>query len=103
MLTFLAADTQGRGFMDFFVLMVPIFVIMYLLLIRPQRKQEKARQAMIAAVTKNDRIMTNGGIHGVVTNVKDDEVTIRVDDARDVKIRVSRNFIAAVLNRKEEE
>jgi preprotein translocase subunit YajC len=84
-------------------LMVIIFGLMWFMFIRPQRKQEAARRAMIAGVRKNDRIVTTGGILGVVTNVKeqDEEVTIRIDDARDVKVRVLRNNIAAVLNRKD--
>jgi preprotein translocase subunit YajC len=85
-------------------LMVIIFGLMWFMFIRPQRKQEASRRAMIAGVRKNDRIVTTGGILGVVTNVKeqDEEVTIKIDEARDVKVRVLRNNIAAVLNRKDE-
>jgi preprotein translocase subunit YajC len=103
MLSLLAADAQGggRGPWDFFILMGVIFFVMWLLIIRPQKKQEKQRREMIASVRKNDHILTNGGLLGVVTNVKDDEVTIRIDDSRDVKARVSKNFISQVLSRKE--
>lgn len=100
MLSLLAQEAQSP--LSFVFLMVPIFLLMYLLIIRPQKKQEQKRREMIAAVKKNDRIMTNGGLLGVVTNVKDDEVTLRIDDSRDVKVRVSKNFIASVVNRKED-
>lgn len=100
MLSLLAQE--GQSPLSFVFLMVPIFLLMYLLIIRPQKKQEQKRREMIAAVKKNDRIMTNGGLFGVVTNVKDDEVTLRIDDSRDVKVRVSKNFIASVVSRKED-
>lgn len=103
MLSLLAQEGQaGGGMMQFLILMVPIFLLMYLLIIRPQKKQEQKRKEMIAAVKKNDRIMTNGGLFGIVTNVKDDEVSLRIDDSRDVKVRVSKNFIASVVTRKED-
>jgi preprotein translocase subunit YajC len=79
-----------------------MFLIMYLLVFRPQRKREKERKAMIAAVKKNDRVLTSGGIIGVVTNAKDHDVTIRIDDDKNVRIRVSRNYITAVLDRGED-
>lgn len=97
MITVLAQDGQtGGGLTQMLIMMLPIFLLMYFLLIRPQRKQEARRREMIAALKKNDHVMTNGGILGVVVNVKDDEITLRVDDSRDVKIRVHRNFIASV-------
>ena len=86
-------------------LMVIIFALMWFMFIRPQRKQEQTRKSMIASITKNDRILMTGGLFGTVMNVKDgeDEVTIRIDDNRDVKVRVSRNMIAAVVNKKDVE
>ena len=85
------------------MLLLPMVLIFYLLILRPQRKQEANRKAMIAAIKKNDRVLTTGGLIGVVTNVKEDEITIRVDDSRDVKVRVAPNFVTAVMNRKEGE
>ena len=79
-----------------------MFLIMYLLVFRPQRKREKERKAMIAAVGKNDRILTTGGIIGTVTNAKDADVTIRIDDDKGVKIRIHRNYIASVLGKDEQ-
>jgi preprotein translocase subunit YajC len=86
-------------------LMVIIFALMWFMFIRPQRKQEQTRRAMIASIKKNDRILMNGGLYGIVTNVKDaeDEITIRIDDKGDVKVRVSRNMIATVVNKKDDE
>ena len=82
-------------------LMVIIFALMWFMFIRPQRKQEQNRKAMIASIAKNDRILMNGGLFGTVMNAKDgeDEITIRIDENKDVKVRVSRNMIAAVIRK----
>jgi preprotein translocase subunit YajC len=105
MFPFLAAEggDQGGGPLSFLVLLLPMILIFYLLILRPQKKQESNRKAMIAALKKNDRVLTNGGLLGVVTNVRDDEITLRVDEARDVKVRISPNFIASVVNKEDGE
>ena len=66
------------------LLMVVIFALMWFMFIRPQRKQEQNRKAMIASITKNDRVLMTGGMFGTVMNAKDgeDEITIRIDDNR---------------------
>jgi len=69
-----------------------IFGIFYFLLIRPQKKQEKDRLNMINSVDKNDEVVTSGGIHGTVVNVKDKSVVLRVDE--NVKIEVEKSCIA---------
>lgn len=68
----------GKGGMGGFMLpMLALFVIWYFLLIRPQQKKEKNRKAMINALKKGDKIVTIGGISGVVDKIKDDIVTIK--------------------------
>jgi preprotein translocase subunit YajC len=71
----------------------------YLLLIRPQQKQEKVRRAMMDALKKNDRVLTSAGIYGTVVSVDTDtdRVVVRVDDDRGVKLVFSRASIARVL------
>ncbi|MBN2021402.1 MAG: preprotein translocase subunit YajC [Pirellulales bacterium] len=80
-------------------MVVPIGVLFYFFMIRPQRREQATRQAMLAAVKKNDRVITAGGIYGVVTNVhhEADEVTIKVDEATNTKLRVTLGSIARVL------
>ncbi len=92
---------QGQDSTSLFFMLGAMFLIMYLLVFRPQRKREKERKAMIAAVKKNDRILTSGGIIGTVTNAKDEDVTIRIDDDKNVRIRVNRNYITSVLAKDE--
>ena len=78
---------------------VAIFALFYFLMIRPQRRQQAQHQALLADLKKNDRVVTSGGIFGVVTNVQreSNEVTIKVDEATNTKIRVTLSSIATVL------
>ena len=100
-----ATEEKVPFFANPLFLMVIIFALMWFMFIRPQRKQEQARRGMIASLKKNDRILMNGGLYGVVTNVKDneDEITIRIDEKSDVKVRVSRNMVATVVSKKDED
>ncbi len=66
-----------------------IFVIFYFLLIRPQKKQQKAQAAMIEGLEKNDDVVTSGGIHGTIVNLQGDVITLRVDDNTRIKIQKS--------------
>ncbi len=72
-----------------------IFVIFYLLMIRPQQQRVKQHQAAIAAVKKGDDVITGGGIRGRVTKVMDDEAEVEI--AQGVKIRVVKSTISQVL------
>jgi preprotein translocase subunit YajC len=70
------------------------FAAMWFLLIAPQRKKQKAHLAMIKALTTGDEVLTSGGIYGVVTNVKDDRVVLRI--AEGTKIELARSFVQSV-------
>jgi preprotein translocase subunit YajC len=72
-----------------------IFVIFYLLMIRPQQRRVKEHQAAINAVKKGDDVITGGGIRGRVTKVSDDEAEVEI--AQGVKIRVVKSTISQVL------
>jgi len=72
-----------------------IFVIFYFLLIRPQKKAQDVHKKMVAGLKKNDDVITSGGIHGTIVNVKDATVMMRVDD--NVKIEVQKNSISHVM------
>src|SRR4029079_14092989 len=73
-----------------------IFVVFYLLMIRPQQRRVKEHQASLAAVKKGDDVITGGGIRGRVTKVGDDEVEVEI--AQGVKVRVVKSTISAVVN-----
>lgn len=74
-----------------------MIVIFYFLLIRPQQKQRREAQAMMSAVKTNDRIVTSGGIHAVVTGVKDRTLTVRI--AEGVKIEIEKSSVASVVRK----
>jgi preprotein translocase subunit YajC len=73
-----------------------IFVIFYVLMIRPQQQRAKQHQAEIAAVRKGDEVITGGGIRGRVTRVTDDEAEVEI--AQNVRIRIVKSTITAVLS-----
>ena len=87
------------GFQDFIPLIL-IFAIMYFLLIRPQQKKVKEHQNMVAALRRGDQVVTQGGLIGKVTKVKE-ENEIGVEVATGVKVRVVQNTIAQVLSKTE--
>lgn len=91
------AQTAGGGADVFFNILplVLIFVIMYFLIIRPQRQQAKQREQSLAAIRRNDTIVTGGGVVGKVTKVVDDS-EVEVEISKDVKVRVARAYIAEV-------
>ncbi|MFH1459172.1 MAG: preprotein translocase subunit YajC [Candidatus Omnitrophota bacterium] len=86
-------QTQS-GFLVLFPMYVIIFLVFYFFLIRPQQKQQKEKLDMIAKVKKNDEVITVGGIHGTIVNVKEKTVVMKVDD--NVKIEFDKNSISLV-------
>lgn len=77
-----------------FAPIILIFVIFYFFLIRPQNKKQKETEKMINALKKGDKVITIGGIHGVVSSVKDKTIVLKVDD--NAKIEFNRTAIASV-------
>jgi preprotein translocase subunit YajC len=75
-----------------FILIIAIF---YFFIIRPQNKKQKETQKMIDALKKGDKVVTIGGIHGLVSQAKEKTVIIKVDEG--VKIEFNRSAIAAVI------
>lgn len=98
------AQTAGAagagGAFQAFLPLILIFVVFYFLLIRPQQKKMKQHREMLDAVRRGDKVITGGGIMGTVTKVDNDtELTIEI--AKDVKVKVQRGTISAVVNRTE--
>jgi preprotein translocase subunit YajC len=71
-----------------------VFVIFYFLLIRPQQKRQKAHEKLVASVKTGDKVVTSSGIHGIVANVKEKTVLLKVAD--NVKIEFDRGSVASV-------
>ncbi len=80
-----------------FVPLILLFVIFYFLLIRPQQKNQKKRQEMLGSLKKGDRVVTIGGIHGVIKEIDDTVISLRVADNLNLK------FARAAVDRVAEE
>jgi len=83
-----------------------IFLIFYFLVIRPQQRQQKERDESIRSLVRGDRVVTAGGIHGVVTEVADESVTVeiaRVKGGARVEVEVARTGIGSVRRSTESE
>lgn len=95
-----AAGGGAGGAVASFVPLILIFLIMYFLLIRPQQKKLKEHKAMVDGLRRGDQVVTQGGLIGKVSRVKDDgELEVEIADG--VRVRVVRQTIAQVLNKTE--
>src|SRR5216110_2783289 len=88
-------QAPGGGIGSFFVPLIFIFVIMYFVMIRPQKKRQQDQQRLISSVKTGDHVVTNAGIHGLISNVKETTVIVKVAD--NVKIEMEKSAIASVL------
>jgi len=82
--------------MSMFLMMGAVLAIMYFLMIRPEQKKQKQRQSLLSSLKKGHKVVTTGGIHATVVNVKDDSVTLRVSD--NVTMEFAKAAVANVLN-----
>lgn len=92
-----AAGGAAGGGMAAFQQIIPLvfmFAIFYFLLIRPQQKKAKEHKALLEAMKKGDNVITAGGVHGKVTAVENDIVTLEV--ANNVNIKITKSYIAAI-------
>lgn len=74
--------------------LILIFVVFYFLLIRPQKSKEKEHTKMLAGLNKNDEVVTTGGIHGTIVNVKEKTIVLRIDE--NVKLELEKGCVAYV-------
>ncbi len=95
-----AANPTAGQYISTFLPLILMFAVFYFLLIRPQQKKQKIRNAMLNSLKKGDKVVTIGGIHGTIMELTDDTVVLRVNDA--TKITFDRSAVNAVLNSKEE-
>ena len=101
MLTFLLAQTPAASPaaaanpLASFIPIILIFIIMYFLLFRPQMRRQKEQARIVSALKTGDRVVTASGIHGMITNVKDTTVTVKVAD--NVKIEMEKSAVTNVV------
>ena len=91
---------QGSGGspMSLIFMIIAIFAVMYFLMIRPQQRQKKQHQDLLSKISKGDKVITVGGIHGTVAGVKDNTVILKIAD--NVKVELSRSSISKVVSSK---
>ncbi len=95
--TLAQADPQSGAMMP--MMMIIVFIAMYFMIIRPQRRAQKEHMARIAALKSGDEVVV-AGIHGLITNVAERTVTLKIAD--NVKIKVDRASIVTILKKSDE-
>jgi preprotein translocase subunit YajC len=105
-LSLLMGAPQGEGgspgsSLFSFLPLVAIIAIFYFLILRPQNKKQKETQKMLSALKKGDRVVTIGGIHGVIQSVKESTVIVKVDE--NTKLEFNRGAVSSVSSQGREE
>ncbi|MEP6808761.1 MAG: preprotein translocase subunit YajC [Chthoniobacterales bacterium] len=99
MFTSLLAETApaatGPNPLTSFVPIIFIFIIMYFLLFRPQVKRQKEAAKLVSALKTGDRVVTGAGIHGLISNVKDRTVILKIAD--NVKIEIEKSAVTSII------
>lgn len=85
---------EGAADLTAFIPLILMFVIFYFLLIRPQMRKTREHREMVANLKRGDSVITSGGIHGRITTVDDDVVTLEITDK--VRIKVTRTHVGAL-------
>jgi preprotein translocase subunit YajC len=82
------------------VLIVPMLLMMYFMIIRPQRRQQKEHAEKIASLKSGDKIVTAGGVHGIITNIKKDTVIVKI--AENVRVELQKSSVSLILKKSDE-
>lgn len=90
----------GGGMISTIIMFGAIFAIFYFMIIRPQQKRAKEREKLLSALKKGDKVVTNGGMHGVIAGL--DDKTCLLDVGNNVKLKFDRSAIGNVVKPKEE-
>jgi len=87
------APAQRRSPLTQFLPIALIFVVFYFLLFRGPRKKQQQHKQMVQTLKKNDKVRTIGGLLGTVVDIKDDEITLKVDESNNTKVKVASSAI----------
>ena len=83
----------GDGLMSMLLFMGAMFLLLYALMIRPQSRQRKKREQMLSELKKGDQVVTGGGLHGRITGMSDDVITLEIADR--VRVRVDKSALTS--------
>jgi preprotein translocase subunit YajC len=89
----------GGGLVSTIIMFGAIFLIFYFMIIRPQQKRAKDREKLLSNIQKGDKVVTSGGLHGVVAGIDEKTVLLQVGD--NIKLKFERTAIATVISSKE--
>lgn len=90
----------GGSLVSTLIMFGAIFLIFYFMIIRPQQKRAKEKEKMLSNLEKGDKVVTNGGIHGVIAGLEDKTALLMVSE--NTKIKIERSAITTVLAKKTE-
>ncbi len=90
----------GGGLVSTLIMFGAIFLIFYFMIIRPQQKRSKEREKLLSNLEKGDKVVTNGGIHGVIAGLEEKTALLQVSE--NVKLKIDRSAITTVLAKKSE-
>jgi preprotein translocase subunit YajC len=96
---FASPGGEGGNPLTMFIPIIMVFIVFYLLLIRPQQKKQKEHQSLLAGLSKGDKVVTNGGLYGTISDTKEHVVILKI--AENVKVEVVKSAIATVIEKKE--
>ena len=88
----------GGGLVSTLIMFGAIFLIFYFMIIRPQQKRAKERDKLLSNLEKGDKVVTNGGIHGIIAGLEEKTATLQIEEK--VKIKIERSAITTVLDKK---
>jgi len=96
-----AAPPGPFGSLGIFPLVLALGVLFYLMVLKPETTRRKGQEQMRTSLKKNDRVVTIGGIYGTIVNAPQDgdEITIKVDETSNTKLRILRTAVQTVLNK----
>lgn len=95
------AGQQQEPF-NMFYMIVPMIIVFWLFIIRPEKKRQAQQKELLNAVKKNDKIILAGvGMYGEVAEVEGDEVTVIIDKKKDVRVKVRKEAIGGIVNTEE--
>lgn len=92
----LQAQNGGGSLVSTLIMFGAIFAIFYFMIIRPQQKRAKEREALLSAIKKGDKVITSGGLHGVIAGLEDK--TVLLDLGNNIKVKVERSAITSVIS-----
>lgn len=98
------AQPQPFDFQGTVMMVLPMIIIFYFLMIRPEKKRREVQLAVLSAIKKNDKVVLAAiGIYGTVADIDGEEVTLIIDPKKDVRIKVRKDAIGGVVNPEEKE